>query len=57
MTEHPGVALGGIVAGGRGSTSECSAVIGRPARHTFCAGRVRKEMQRRLESSTVEYGR
>lgn len=57
MKEHPEVALGGIVAGGRGSTFECSAVIERPARHTFCAGRVRKEMQRRLENSTVEYGR
>jgi len=51
------VALVGIAGGGPGSTSACSAVTGTLARHTFCAGHVRKEMPQRLESSTAAYGR
>lgn len=54
---HLEVALVGIAAGGPDSTSACSAVIETLARHTFCAGHVRKEMQQRLESSTAAYGR
>jgi hypothetical protein len=57
MKGHLEVALGGTAAGGPGSTSECSAVIETRARHTFCAGHVRKEMQQRPESSTAVYGR
>jgi hypothetical protein len=57
MKAHLEVALVGIAAGGPGSTSACSAVTGTLARHTFCAGHVRKEMPQRLESSTAAYGR
>ena len=57
MKGHPGVALGGIAAEGRCSTWWYSAVIGTLVRHTFCAGRVRKETQQRPESLIAEYGR
>lgn len=57
MKGRLGVALEGTVAEELGNTFVCSAVIETLARHTFCAGHVRKEMQQRLESLIVEYGR
>jgi hypothetical protein len=54
---HLEVASGDIVAVDPHSTSGDSAAIERWARHTFCVGRVRREMQQRLVSSTAVYGR
>lgn len=55
--EHLGVASAGTAAGGRCSTSEDSAVIETLVRHTFCVGRVPKEMQQRLGNSIAECGK
>jgi hypothetical protein len=45
---------GTVVAAAR-NTSVDSAVIAKPAVHTFCVGHVRKERLQKLENSTGEY--